>query len=181
MYGPAGLSGVMGVGTQASLTSGPTCAGYTAVSRGSAHYQDPAVGRTRRAPPFMEAGAARPAHRPDFRARAYERSLLSSIIFIAGRAAQGFFFNTKPGLQFGLVQLEGGPCGVLAAVQAHVLANLRTTVSQGVVPVPSCAAYKVCVPPRTCCRQDHSTCSPVQVSSRQPWHLQYLTCCGRHA
>jgi hypothetical protein len=42
---------------------------------------------------------------------------------------QGFFFSDKPELQFGLVQLEGGPCGVLAGVQAHVLANLRTQVS----------------------------------------------------
>ncbi|GAX82694.1 hypothetical protein CEUSTIGMA_g10120.t1 [Chlamydomonas eustigma] len=39
---------------------------------------------------------------------------------------QGFFYNPKPGLQFGLVQLQGGPCGVLAAVQAHVLAALGT-------------------------------------------------------
>eukprot|EP00873_Tetraselmis_striata_P033336 jgi/Tetstr1/453600/TSEL_040557.t1 len=34
---------------------------------------------------------------------------------------QGFFFNSKPGLSYGLVQKEGGPCGVLAAVQAYVL------------------------------------------------------------
>mmetsp|Transcript_36764 Transcript_36764/g.103727 ORF Transcript_36764/g.103727 Transcript_36764/m.103727 type:complete len:580 (-) Transcript_36764:236-1975(-) len=34
---------------------------------------------------------------------------------------QGFFFNKTPGLEFGLVQMEGGPCGVLAAVQAHVM------------------------------------------------------------
>jgi len=34
---------------------------------------------------------------------------------------QGFFFNSKPGLAYGLVQKEGGPCGVLAAVQAYVL------------------------------------------------------------
>lgn len=34
---------------------------------------------------------------------------------------QGFIFNTRPGLQFGLVQTEGGPCGVLAAVQAEIL------------------------------------------------------------
>jgi hypothetical protein len=38
---------------------------------------------------------------------------------------QGLVFNsTVPGLQFGLVQFEGGPCGILAAVQAHVLAAL---------------------------------------------------------
>ena len=42
---------------------------------------------------------------------------------------QGFFFNSKPGLQFGLVQLQGGPCGVIAAVQAHVLAALTPEVS----------------------------------------------------
>ncbi len=41
---------------------------------------------------------------------------------------QGFFFSTRPGLQFGLVQRQGGPCGVLAAVQAHVLAALHTPV-----------------------------------------------------
>lgn len=34
---------------------------------------------------------------------------------------QGFIFNTRPGLHFGLVQNEGGPCGVLAAVQAEIL------------------------------------------------------------
>lgn len=37
---------------------------------------------------------------------------------------QGFFFNRHQGLQFGLVQKQGGPCGVLAGVQAHVLAAL---------------------------------------------------------
>ncbi len=44
---------------------------------------------------------------------------------IASPLTQGFFFSRKLGLQFGLVQREGGPCGVLAAVQAHVLANLQ--------------------------------------------------------
>ncbi|KAG2430114.1 hypothetical protein HXX76_010213 [Chlamydomonas incerta] len=37
---------------------------------------------------------------------------------------QGFFFNAHAGLQFGLVQKLGGPCGVLAAVQAHILGAL---------------------------------------------------------
>ena len=39
---------------------------------------------------------------------------------------QGFFFNSKPSLHFGLVQSQGGPCGVLAGVQAHTLAALYT-------------------------------------------------------
>ncbi|GLI71744.1 hypothetical protein VaNZ11_017059 [Volvox africanus] len=39
---------------------------------------------------------------------------------------QGFFFNRHPGLQFGLLQKQGGPCGVLAAVQALVLAALHS-------------------------------------------------------
>ncbi|KAG2447862.1 hypothetical protein HYH02_007318 [Chlamydomonas schloesseri] len=39
---------------------------------------------------------------------------------------QGFFFNAHAGLQFGLVQKLGGPCGVLAAVQAHILAALHS-------------------------------------------------------
>ncbi|GMH36080.1 hypothetical protein BSKO_03948 [Bryopsis sp. KO-2023] len=34
---------------------------------------------------------------------------------------QGFYFNDRPGLSFGLVQRQGGPCGVLAAVQGHIL------------------------------------------------------------
>ncbi|PNG99171.1 hypothetical protein TSOC_015057, partial [Tetrabaena socialis] len=42
---------------------------------------------------------------------------------------QGFFFSRHAGLQFGLVQRQGGPCGVLAAVQAHVLAALHKPTS----------------------------------------------------
>lgn len=37
---------------------------------------------------------------------------------------QGFFFSQQHGLEYGLVQREGGPCGVLAAVQAHLLKQL---------------------------------------------------------
>jgi hypothetical protein len=37
---------------------------------------------------------------------------------------QGFFFCQHRGLEYGLVQTEGGPCGVLAAVQSHVLKQL---------------------------------------------------------
>jgi len=37
---------------------------------------------------------------------------------------QGFYFNTIEGLGCGLVQNEGGPCGVIAAVQAHVVKHL---------------------------------------------------------
>ncbi|CAD7697562.1 unnamed protein product [Ostreobium quekettii] len=36
---------------------------------------------------------------------------------------QGFFFSSTPGLGFGLVQSQGGPCGALAAVQGHILAT----------------------------------------------------------
>ncbi|KAL3163259.1 hypothetical protein ABBQ32_009658 [Trebouxia sp. C0010 RCD-2024] len=50
----------------------------------------------------------------------------------AGRASQlpwlawkqGFYFSSRPGLSFGLVQQQGGPCGLLAAVQAHVMAAI---------------------------------------------------------
>lgn len=45
--------------------------------------------------------------------------------------SQGFFFATRPGLQFGLVQKEGGPCGLLAAVQAHILSVLSRPVGDG--------------------------------------------------
>ena len=37
---------------------------------------------------------------------------------------QGFFFSQEHELEYGLVQREGGPCGILAAVQAHVLKQL---------------------------------------------------------
>uniref|UniRef100_A0A383VRI7 Deubiquitinating enzyme MINDY-3/4 conserved domain-containing protein n=1 Tax=Tetradesmus obliquus TaxID=3088 RepID=A0A383VRI7_TETOB len=37
---------------------------------------------------------------------------------------QGLVFCDTPGLEWGLVQLAGGPCGVLAAVQAHLIATL---------------------------------------------------------
>jgi hypothetical protein len=37
---------------------------------------------------------------------------------------QGFFFNDIDDMRCGLVQNKGGPCGVIAAVQAHVLKHL---------------------------------------------------------
>ncbi|ETE57672.1 hypothetical protein L345_16609, partial [Ophiophagus hannah] len=37
---------------------------------------------------------------------------------------QSFTFNENPELKYGIVQKKGGPCGVLAAVQAHVLQHL---------------------------------------------------------
>ncbi|XP_058036206.1 probable ubiquitin carboxyl-terminal hydrolase MINDY-4 isoform X2 [Ahaetulla prasina] len=37
---------------------------------------------------------------------------------------QSFTFNENPELKYGIVQNKGGPCGVLAAVQAHVLQHL---------------------------------------------------------
>jgi hypothetical protein len=48
-----------------------------------------------------------------------------------GRAAfmeewkgKGFLFSTVPDLTYGLVQSKGGPCGLLAAVQAYILKYL---------------------------------------------------------
>ncbi|CAM9814286.1 unnamed protein product, partial [Choristocarpus tenellus] len=37
---------------------------------------------------------------------------------------QGFFFSEHKRLGYGLVQTEGGPCGVLAVVQAFLLQHL---------------------------------------------------------
>lgn len=34
---------------------------------------------------------------------------------------QGFSFSNAKNLRYGLVQVEGGPCGVLAVVQAYVI------------------------------------------------------------
>ena len=41
---------------------------------------------------------------------------------------QGFVFSNTPGLWWGLVQYQGGPCGVLAAVQGHLMATLMEQV-----------------------------------------------------
>lgn len=43
----------------------------------------------------------------------------------------GFVFNSTPGLEWGLVQLAGGPCGVLAAVQGYILTQLMDQVRLG--------------------------------------------------
>jgi hypothetical protein len=40
---------------------------------------------------------------------------------------EGFFYNGKEKgdiLQYGLVQLQGGPCGIIACVQAFILKHL---------------------------------------------------------
>ena len=41
-----------------------------------------------------------------------------------GWPGQAFSFQNKEDLQFGLVQNRGGPCGVLAVIQAFILKNL---------------------------------------------------------
>lgn len=49
---------------------------------------------------------------------------------------QGFFFTSAEEVRFGLVQLEGGPCGPLAVVQAYVLKHLvaGSSVGKGAIP-----------------------------------------------
>lgn len=37
---------------------------------------------------------------------------------------QGFSFSDIAKLKFGIVQKKGGPCGVLASVQAYILQDL---------------------------------------------------------
>jgi hypothetical protein len=37
---------------------------------------------------------------------------------------QNFQFSAVPTLEFGLVQHKGGPCGILAVVQAFILRRL---------------------------------------------------------
>ncbi len=37
---------------------------------------------------------------------------------------RGFFFCEKPELQFGLMQRQGGPCGLLAAVQVLTMQHI---------------------------------------------------------
>ena len=44
-----------------------------------------------------------------------------SSMFPQGWLGQAFVWNTKPGLSYGFVQARGGPCGVMAAVQAATL------------------------------------------------------------
>eukprot|EP00043_Microstomoeca_roanoka_P012315 m.118681 g.118681 ORF g.118681 m.118681 type:complete len:592 (-) comp15455_c0_seq2:2112-3887(-) len=63
---------------------------------------------------------------------AEEAVKLKRVVFGSSRAGfneawlkQNFVFNsTVPGLEYGLVQHEGGPCGVLAVVQAFILKEL---------------------------------------------------------
>jgi len=45
-------------------------------------------------------------------------------IFSDAWKKQGFFFSRDQDLGYGLVQTSGGPCGVLAAVNAFILSNL---------------------------------------------------------
>ena len=42
-------------------------------------------------------------------------------LFSAGWLGQAFTFNSNKELSFGFVQMKGGPCGVLAAVQASLM------------------------------------------------------------
>jgi hypothetical protein len=44
---------------------------------------------------------------------------------------QGLEFSASPGLWWGLVQHQGGPCGVLAAIQGHLMAVLLEQVGGG--------------------------------------------------
>ncbi|XP_038611659.1 LOW QUALITY PROTEIN: probable ubiquitin carboxyl-terminal hydrolase MINDY-4 [Tachyglossus aculeatus] len=87
---------------------------------------------------FTEAEAIRPKVPPPRKlqteARAIDFSLakeLKSLLFgssLAGFRAewtlQGFTFSDDPPLRYGIMQNKGGPCGVLAAVQACVLQKL---------------------------------------------------------
>ncbi|XP_062517823.1 probable ubiquitin carboxyl-terminal hydrolase MINDY-4 [Corticium candelabrum] len=56
---------------------------------------------------------------------------LKTLIFGAGTSnfnlewqRHGFSFCDLPGLEYGLIQLKGGPCGVLASVQAFIIKHL---------------------------------------------------------
>ena len=48
----------------------------------------------------------------------------AKLCFNAEWRRQGFYFSTHHGLEYGLVQEKGGPCGLLASVQAWVLCYL---------------------------------------------------------
>lgn len=57
-------------------------------------------------------------------------------VFPSGWIGQSFAFCHNPELRFGLIQNRGGPCGVLAAVQAHVIkAFAFDTTSRAVNPL----------------------------------------------
>ena len=45
-------------------------------------------------------------------------------LFSPAWRTQSFFFSSTPALPFGLVQKEGGPCGLIASVQAEVLRQI---------------------------------------------------------
>ena len=48
---------------------------------------------------------------------------------------QGFFFSDKPGLSFGLVQRQGGPCGLLAALQVTLPVRCLRIYSKGTISI----------------------------------------------
>jgi hypothetical protein len=48
----------------------------------------------------------------------------SNQIFNPAWTKQGFFYTKESDMGYGLIQLEGGPCGVVAAVQAFVLREI---------------------------------------------------------
>jgi hypothetical protein len=53
-----------------------------------------------------------------------------TISFNAEWQKQSFTFCDLPGLEYGLVQIKGGPCGVLASVQAYIIKHLLFSVKQ---------------------------------------------------
>ena len=52
-------------------------------------------------------------------------------VYPDGWLGQAFTFNNTHGLAFGLIQKRGGPCGVLAVVQAFILKNLLYSAADG--------------------------------------------------
>ena len=74
------------------------------------------------APPVRVAAAAHPiSHKDAVSLRTLAFGTACGRSFNQEWRRQGFFFCDLPGLEFGLTQLKGGPCGLLAVLQAHVL------------------------------------------------------------
>lgn len=86
----------------------------------------------RRVPGAMpDAARARPPAMPDASPLAPEEvaGIRETVFGVSGGEppaswVQGVYFCDRPTLRFGLEQQEGGPCGVLAALQAHLLAGM---------------------------------------------------------
>jgi hypothetical protein len=98
-------------------------------------------------------------------------------LYPEGWVGQAFTFSPEAGLRFGLVQKRGGPCGVLAVVQAFILKNILFQGHQNIGNNTSAALQ-----PSQGQKEKALTSSLTHIlfqvrAEKTFWH----SCCGQHA